>query len=75
MNDEFWAGKDLGDDILREQVRLAMSQLPTMQATSFIVALVLCYAIRTMAPPWRIIEWITLNCWAWRMRIPLLQMW
>jgi len=46
------------DDILREQVRLVMQQLPTMQATSFIVALVLCYVVRNIVPHINILAWI-----------------
>ncbi|MGC8493384.1 MAG: PAS domain-containing sensor histidine kinase [Syntrophobacteraceae bacterium] len=38
--------EDIGRSILREQVRLAMEQLPTMQLASLIVAAVLCYAVR-----------------------------
>jgi hypothetical protein len=37
---------DFKDGILREQVRLAMRHVPTMQVTSFIVALVLAFAVR-----------------------------
>jgi two-component system, cell cycle sensor histidine kinase and response regulator CckA len=46
------------DDILREQIRLAMRQLPTMQATSFIVALALSYVVRTTVSHTNILVWI-----------------
>lgn len=38
--------EDIGRSILREQVRLAMEQVPTMQMASLIVAAVLCYVVR-----------------------------
>ncbi len=52
--------KDFGTDILREQIRLAMEQLPTMQGASFIVALILCYVVRDIVPYVNIFGWVTL---------------
>jgi len=46
--------------ILREQIRLALEQVPTMQGTSLIVALVLCYTIRHIVPYASIITWLAL---------------
>lgn len=57
MRDEIKTGRDFKDDILREQVRLAMKQLPTMQMTSFIVALVLSYAVSDIVPHANIVTW------------------
>ena len=55
MNDEV---KDFRDDILREQIRLVMEQVPTMQVTSIIVALVLAYAVRDIVAPENILIWV-----------------
>ncbi len=57
MSDEIKTGRDFKDDILREQVRLAMKQLPTMQITSFIVALVLSYTVSDIVPHVNIVRW------------------
>ena len=57
---EIETNKDLGTGILREQIRLAMGQLPTMQGASFIVALVLCYVVRDIVPYVNILGWVTL---------------
>ena len=46
MESEIKTGKDFNDHFLREQVRLAMRHVPTMQVTSFIAALVLSYVVR-----------------------------
>jgi hypothetical protein len=46
MKEEIKSGRDFKDDILREQVRLAMRQIPTIQITSFIVVIVLSYTVR-----------------------------
>jgi len=46
--------------ITQEQVRLAMRQLPTMQAASFLVALVLAYLVRGMVPAANIVLWLAL---------------
>ena len=51
-------GKDFQEDILREQVRLAMKQLPTMQAASFLVALVLSYTVYDTVPRANVGAWI-----------------
>jgi diguanylate cyclase (GGDEF)-like protein len=45
------------EDILREQVRLAIKQLPTVQIASFIVALTLSYTVRDIVPHIRILIW------------------
>lgn len=57
MNEEIKPGRDFKDDILREQVRLAMKQLPTMQITSFIVAIVLSYTVSDIIPHADIATW------------------
>ena len=57
MKEEIKSGRDFKDDILREQVRLAMKQLPTMQITSFIVAIVLSYTVRDVVPHANIVIW------------------
>jgi PAS domain S-box-containing protein len=49
---------DFQEDIIREQVRLAMKQLPTMQAASFLVALVLSYAVYDTVPRANVGAWI-----------------
>jgi len=46
--------------ILQEQVRLVFYQLPTMQTTSFFVALVLSFIVRDFVPLADIAIWITL---------------
>jgi two-component system, cell cycle sensor histidine kinase and response regulator CckA len=46
--------------ILREQTRLAMEQLPTMQGASLFVALTLCYTVRDLVPHANIYLWVTL---------------
>jgi len=58
MRNESSMDNDFQDDILREQVRLNFRQLPTMQATSFMVALVLCYAVRHIVPHANILAWM-----------------
>jgi len=50
--------RDMSAEILREQVRLVFRQLPTMQTTSFLVALVLSYVVRNIVPPGNIVAWI-----------------
>jgi diguanylate cyclase (GGDEF)-like protein len=57
MNDEKIIGRDFKDDILREEIRLVMKQLPTMQVTSFIVALILSYTVRDTVPHANIVLW------------------
>jgi len=46
--------------IRREQLRLVIEQIPTMQAASVVVALVLAYTVRDQIPPARIASWILL---------------
>ena len=46
--------------ILREQVRLAMEQLPTMQGASFVVALILGYVVCDSVPYSNILVWFAL---------------
>jgi PAS domain S-box-containing protein len=58
MNDKLEMDRALKEEILREQVRLALGHLPTMQAASFLVALVLCYAVRDVVPHANILSWI-----------------
>ncbi len=53
-------GEGLGDDVLREQVRLVMKQVPTMQTASIIVALVLCYTVQSIVPRTSILTWLLL---------------
>jgi len=60
MNDANTTHNDLEDAIREEQVRLAMRQLATMQAASFIVALVLCFIVRNQVPLPYILAWLTL---------------
>ena len=50
--------KNLEDAILREQVCLAMQQVPTMQAGSFVVALVLAYTVRDIVPHTNALLWV-----------------
>ncbi|MDY0039901.1 MAG: response regulator [Desulforhabdus sp.] len=49
---------NLHQDIMREQVRLAMRQVPTMQVTSFVVALILSIVVHDLVSGVRIIAWI-----------------
>jgi diguanylate cyclase (GGDEF)-like protein len=60
MPNEINITRDFKDEILREQVRLTFSQLPTMQVTALIVALVLCYVVRHLVPHANIVTWILL---------------
>jgi PAS domain S-box-containing protein len=52
--------KDYRAAIRREQLRLVIEQLPTMQIASFIVALVLAFTVRNHFSLARIISWILL---------------
>jgi PAS domain S-box-containing protein len=61
MSEEIKMSRDFEDRILREQVRLAMQQVPTMQATSFIVALVLSFTVRDMVPYRNILVWLLIT--------------
>ncbi len=58
MSDESLPAKNFKEDILREQVRLAVRQVPAMQWAACIVALVLCYAVRDIIPFARTIVWL-----------------
>ena len=51
-------GKDVQAAIVREQVHLAFRHLPTMQLASFVVALVLAYAVRNVVPRANIALWL-----------------
>ena len=50
-------GREYRGDLLREQARLAFEHLPTMQAASFAVALLLCYVVRDVIAPRKIVTW------------------
>ncbi|MDR3553941.1 MAG: PAS domain S-box protein [Syntrophobacteraceae bacterium] len=49
--------EDFRQRIQREQIRLAMEQLPTMQGASLFVALVLCFAVGHVVPHVNIFAW------------------
>jgi hypothetical protein len=51
MKSELGIERGFEDEILREQVRLAMKQLPTMQTASFLVALVISYTVSAPNTP------------------------
>jgi hypothetical protein len=51
------ASNDIQAAITREQVRLAVRHLPTIQLVSFVVALLLGYSVRTMVPFKNIAAW------------------
>jgi PAS domain S-box-containing protein len=51
-------GRAFEDEVLREQVRLALRHVPTMQLASFFVALVLCYVVRDIVPHVNIFAWL-----------------
>jgi len=51
---------NLKEDVLREQVSLAYSQLPAMQTSSFIVALILGFAVRDHISHTSIFLWLAL---------------
>jgi PAS domain S-box-containing protein len=59
-NEEWGMIEDFRHRILREQIRLAMDQVPTMQGTSLIVALVLCYTVRDIVSYTNIFAWVAL---------------
>jgi two-component system, cell cycle sensor histidine kinase and response regulator CckA len=59
-SDAIETNKGLRTGILREQIRLAMKQIPTMQGASLIVALILCYVVRDIVPYANILGWVTL---------------
>ncbi|MBA4373369.1 MAG: hypothetical protein C0402_10990 [Thermodesulfovibrio sp.] len=48
----------MGNDILREQVRLVFRQLPTMQISTLIVALILCFIVRNNVSGANILLWL-----------------
>ncbi len=50
--------EDYEQEILREQVRLAMQQVPTIQWACFIVVLALAYLARNIVPHINIITWV-----------------
>jgi two-component system cell cycle sensor histidine kinase/response regulator CckA len=58
MHKETAPAKDFHAGIMREQVNLALKDLPTMQFASFVVALVLAYAVRNAVPRTHILVWI-----------------
>jgi PAS domain S-box-containing protein len=58
MNEKLETGRALRDEIVREQVRLALRHLPTMQIASFLVALVLCSVVRDDVPHVNILVWL-----------------
>ena len=60
MNNEIKTSEDFREGILREQIRLVMEQVPTMQIVSFIVALVLVYIVRDIVAPANILVWVLL---------------
>jgi diguanylate cyclase (GGDEF)-like protein len=47
-----------GNDIASEQVLLVFDQLPTIQLTSFLVALVLAFSVRNTVPRGNILAWL-----------------
>jgi PAS domain S-box-containing protein len=52
--------KDRRDAILREQIRLVVEQLPTMQIASVVVALGLAVTVRNRVSPGNILTWVLL---------------
>jgi len=58
MNVEPGDNRSSGNNIVREQVLLVFDQLPTMQMTSFLVALVLAVSVRNTAPRVNIFVWL-----------------
>ena len=58
MNSEVKMSEDFKDAVPREQIRLVMEQVPTMQAVSFMVALVLVYEVRDIVAPASILVWV-----------------
>ena len=53
-------GNDFREAIGREELRLAMQQVPTMQAAAVVVALVLSYMVRGIVPHGNILSFILL---------------
>ncbi len=60
MKDDRSTASGIGESILREQVRLAVDQLPTMQIASFLVAVVLSFVVREFVPDENIAIWLSL---------------
>ncbi|HTG00984.1 MAG TPA: diguanylate cyclase [Nitrospirota bacterium] len=60
MDDHPILKQELNANILREQMRLSVQQLPMMQITTFIAALILCWSVRTIIPFSNIITWLIL---------------
>ena len=58
MTNEVKMNAEFKDEILREQIRLVMKQVPTMQVGSFITALVLAYVVRHNVAPANILVWV-----------------
>jgi diguanylate cyclase (GGDEF)-like protein len=58
MKDDSRTMNGHGDDILREQVRLAFKQLSTMQSTAVLVALILAFTVRNIVLPTNIAAWV-----------------
>ena len=58
MKPEMTPGNDVQAAIVREQVHLALRNLPTMQVGSFLAALVLAYLVRNSSPRENVISWI-----------------
>jgi diguanylate cyclase (GGDEF)-like protein len=60
MTRELSAGARLPDFVQQEKIRLVFKQLPTMQTTSLIVALVLCFSVRNLVSRQHILVWMLL---------------
>jgi PAS domain S-box-containing protein len=60
MTNDSATRRDLDERMLKAQIALAMEQVPTMQTTSFIVALVLCYIVQHLVSLGNIVSWILL---------------
>ena len=58
MNEAIKKRESLKEEILREQVRLVFKQLPTMQAGSFVAALVISFAVRQRVSHTSIFFWL-----------------
>ncbi len=54
-------GNDYREAIGREQLRLVMQQIPTMQAASVVVALLLSYVVRDIVPRGKIFSFVLLT--------------
>jgi hypothetical protein len=58
MRNKIQTGNGSKSEILREQVRRDMQQVPTMQAAALIVALVFLLCGRDIVPPTNIAAWV-----------------